>query len=86
MSTEHREKTKKGEAMAELNKSLNQEREEFRGIVVERLAEMGIDVGTCRKCGEPIIFLKTTKGRWQPVNMYLESHFSDCPAAGDFRR
>ena len=69
-----------------LEKTGNQEREDFRAKVVAQLAEMGIDVGVCRNCNEPIIFLKTTKGKWQPVNMYLESHFSDCPGAREFRR
>ena len=69
-----------------ISKTGNQEKEEFRAKVVEQLAEMGIDVATCSKCGDPIIFLKTTKGKWQPVNMYLESHFSDCAAAESFRR
>lgn len=69
-----------------LTKSLNDENETFRKEVVSRLAEMGIDVLSCRECGEPIIFLKTTAGKWQPVNMALESHFSDCPAADKFRR
>ena len=64
----------------------NEERDKFRAKVIEQLAEMGIDVQTCSRCGDPIIFLKTTKGKWQPVNMALESHFSDCPAAKEFRR
>lgn len=69
-----------------LSQTGNQERDEFRAKVIEKLAEMGIDVSTCSKCGDPIIFLKTTRGKWQPVNMFLESHFSDCPGANDFRR
>jgi hypothetical protein len=72
--------------MTDLSKSLNQEEEDFRQKVVSALAEMGIDVGECRSCGEPIIFLKTTAGKWMPVNMALQSHFSDCPAADRFRK
>jgi hypothetical protein len=54
--------------------------------VVQKLAAAGINVTTCRDCGEPIIFLETTMGKWQPLNMALESHFSDCPARDKFRK
>jgi hypothetical protein len=64
----------------------HEEREELRKKVVTQFAEMGIDTQACRSCGEPIVFMKTTKGKWQPVDLYLESHFANCPAAKEYRR
>lgn len=53
---------------------------------------------TCSKCHKEIVFLKTAKGKFMPVNadtvekgdtLYEHgkhiSHFSDCPAANQFR-
>jgi hypothetical protein len=66
--------------------SYNMQRETFRRQVEANLRELGVDILKCRSCDEPLIFLKTTKGKWHPVNMYLESHFSDCPAAKTYRK
>lgn len=63
-----------------------QENERFREEVVRRLAAAGIEVQECRSCGDPILFLKTNAGKWQPLNMGLESHFGDCPEANKHRR
>ena len=63
------------------DKTFNEEREEFRAKVVRQMAEMGIDILACRSCGDPIVFMKTTSGKWQPVDLYLESHFANCPGA-----
>jgi len=64
----------------------NEERENLKKTVMEKFAAMGIDNDHCRSCGEPIIFLKTTRGKWQPVDFYLESHFANCPNAKEYRR
>jgi hypothetical protein len=53
----------------------------------------------CRKCGAPIVFLKTAKGNQMPVNADSvspgdalvdlkkhKSHFATCPAASSFRK
>ena len=53
----------------------------------------------CRVCGRPIVFLPTAGGRSIPVNVETMSpgetvfmpgkhisHFSDCPAADQFRK
>ena len=64
----------------------NEEREALRDKVVVQFAEMGIETQPCRSCGEPIVFMKTTRGKWQPVDLYLESHFANCPGAKEFRQ
>jgi hypothetical protein len=63
-----------------------QEREEFRNRVILAIKAMGIETKPCSWCDEPLIFMKTHAGKWQPVDMYLESHFANCPRAGAFRR
>ena len=64
----------------------NEEREKLRDTVMARFAAMGIDNSHCKSCGEPIIFMMTTRGKWQPMDFYLESHFANCPAAKEYRR
>ncbi len=63
-----------------------QEREEFRNRVILAIKVMGIETKPCSRCDEPLIFMKTHTGKWQPVDMYLESHLANCPGAGSFRR
>ena len=55
---------------------------------------------TCRRCNEPIKFIKTKNGKFMPVNLdkklfvtedgYVnkgyESHFATCPFADEFRK
>jgi hypothetical protein len=53
------------------------------------------DAGTCAKCGAAMYWIVTAKGRKLPLSVaskqtrdgvdYYESHFSDCPAADQFR-
>ncbi len=56
------------------------------GIVLARFKKMGIKILNCRKCGEPIIFLETKKGKKMPITLSLISHFADCEFAGSFRK
>ena len=56
--------------------------------------------GRCRACFREIVFLKTVKGKWMPVNaetaqpeetIYSKekghiSHFVDCPKAKEFKK
>jgi len=53
--------------------------------VKARLESMGIEISHCNKCNEEIIFLKTKRGKWMPVDMELEPHWQSCPHADDFR-
>ena len=69
-----------------LSETAAAEREAFRKKVEEQMHAMGIQTKECRDCGEPIIFLPTNKGKFQPVDMFLESHFANCPGADKFRR
>lgn len=56
--------------------------------------------GLCKKCGEPIVFVKMASGKYNPVNVKPRltivtdngkvvtgrtSHFATCPNANDFR-
>lgn len=68
------------------DKTFNEEREEFRAKVEQRMGEMGVNLMACRTCGEPIFFLKTHADKWQPIDLYLESHFANCPGAAQHRR
>jgi len=47
---------------------------------------MGIEISQCKDCKDEIIWLKTKKQKWHPVNIDLTSHFSTCPAADKFRK
>lgn len=53
----------------------------------------------CKSCGKEIVFLRTEKGKYIPINadssasedIYFNkdrhiSHFADCPAADKFRK
>lgn len=40
----------------------------------------------CAGCGEPIVWRRTERGRWEPVNPDGVSHFVTCPEAAAFRR
>jgi len=60
--------------------------EAMKKIVLEKFTNMGIETAACRECGAPIIFLPTKNGKQMPVNLSLNSHFSDCPAAAKFRK
>jgi hypothetical protein len=63
-----------------------QEREDFRSRVELAIKTLGIETRPCSRCDEPLIFMKTHAGKWQPVDMYLESHFANCEGAAEFRR
>ena len=47
---------------------------------------------TCSKCGAPIIWIKTERGKWMPADEGLPTgmartpHWATCPYADDFRR
>lgn len=67
--------------------------------MIERITLKGgalVDVdfsqrGTCKKCGEPIIWAQTARNqKWIPIKedddgQYI-SHFSDCQFADEFRK
>lgn len=44
------------------------------------------DLGTCRACGAPMVWIITKKGKKSPMNKDGTSHFGTCPAADRFRR
>jgi len=60
--------------------------EELKKLVKERLLKMGINIPTCSKCGEELLFAKTRIGKYMPMTLAFISHFSNCPAAKEFRK
>lgn len=41
---------------------------------------------TCRSCGAPIYFARTSTGKLTPISLVTnENHFADCPAAKEWR-
>jgi hypothetical protein len=54
--------------------------------IQEKLEEANIAISECFSCGEEIIFLKTIKGKWMPLDMDLEPHWAKCPEADKFRK
>ena len=44
------------------------------------------DLGTCRSCDAPMLWLITPKGHRMPWSLAGVSHFSDCPNARQHRR
>jgi hypothetical protein len=60
--------------------------DELDDQVREKLEEANIAISECKDCGEDIIFLKTKKDKWMPLDMNLEPHWAKCPGATKFRR
>jgi hypothetical protein len=44
------------------------------------------DLGMCRSCRAPILWLLTPKGHRMPWSLAGVSHFADCPTAAEHRR
>jgi len=40
----------------------------------------------CKQCSAQIWFVKSKHGKVMPITEEGENHFSDCPAAGKFRK
>jgi hypothetical protein len=59
---------------------------EFDVKVEEKLLNADINIAECTYCGELIIFLKTTKGKWMPLDMNLEPHWGKCSGANQARK
>lgn len=64
-------------------------------IVIGALAQQGWtvpegyepdNIGRCKGCDKQVLWCITPAGKKSPTNRDGSSHFSDCPAAGQFRR
>lgn len=58
----------------------------FEKVVEDKLVEADIALTPCKGCGELLIFLKTEKGKWMPLDMNLEPHWAKCPDRDKFRK
>lgn len=48
--------------------------------------QIGAEPGRCRGCGRTIWWVLHANGKRTPYTDELLNHFSDCSAAGDFRK
>ena len=60
--------------------------EKMTKMVKEKFEKMGIELPKCKKCGAEMFFLQTKTGKQMPINLALNSHFSDCKFANEFRK
>lgn len=60
--------------------------EKLKEIVAEKFRKMGIKLSICKRCGRKMFFLNTNNDKMMPVNLSLNSHFSDCKFADNFRK
>jgi len=60
--------------------------EQLKEIVEEKFRRMGIKLSKCKMCDQDIFFLNTKNDKMMPINLSLNSHFSDCKYANNFRK
>ena len=58
----------------------------YRKAIVRLYEQLGLDAGTCSKCGRDIWWVVTVNGKRNPYTDDGISHFADCKQAGTFRK